>query len=219
MKYLRLSLGLLFGGLAAANTVSTQVTVPGTAGPWLYSGALNSARQYGVNDQTAPLILDSSSGFWFAPGNILSVQYVSGGVSAGAGHPLAPALGDFTSPPINNSPGSTGKLAPSAYMNPATYPIFLVELVGTFADSSGAIVGTPFAVGLGKLVKIPGGASQLQLGVNDDFYSDNTGSFDVQISGNGVPGPSPEPASFALLVGGLGAVILLRRGSVALPRR
>ena len=61
---------------------------------------------------------------------------------------------------------------------------------GTFADSTGMIVGTPFEVGNGPLdVVIPPGASRLQLGINDDAFNDNAGSFVVSVEGSAVPIP------------------------------
>jgi hypothetical protein len=177
---------------------------------------LNSTFQYGVGDQTAPTTI--SSGFDFSAGNTFTVQYVSGTVSAGTLFPSVDANGD-TSYIFNNSPGSSGKVAPSAYMNPATYPIYLVELVGTFADSTGAIVGTPFALGNGPTdIIAPAGATELLLGINDDIYSDNTGSFLVDVTGPGaaIPPSVPEPGSLVLLgtsLGLLAAFGLQRRAS------
>jgi hypothetical protein len=77
-------------------------------------------------------------------------------------------------------------------------------LAGTFADGTGQIVGTPFNIGdLGELT-VPAGATQLQLGVNDTKFSDNTGSWQIQVSEQ-----VPEPASFCLLA--LGSISLLGR--------
>jgi hypothetical protein len=104
-------------------------------------------------------------------------------------------------------------------LNPATYPIYLVELVGTFADSTGAIVGTPFALGNGPTdIIAPAGATELLLGINDDIYSDNTGSFLVDVTGPGaaIPPSVPEPGSLVLLgtsLGLLAAFGLQRRAS------
>ncbi len=58
-----------------------------------------------------------------------------------------------------------------------------MELLGTFADANGQIVGTPFAIGDLGTFTVPSGATQLQLGVNDCGYAGNAGSLNIQITG------------------------------------
>jgi hypothetical protein len=86
-----------------------------------------------------------------------------------------------------------------------------VELVGTFANSSGVIEGTPFALGNGPTtITVPTGATQLQLGVNDDIFHDNAGSFTVDVSGPAVASV-PKPTSMILLGTGLVAIGFVTR--------
>ena len=188
-----------------------MVNVNGNSGPWSYSttpGGLNHSFQYGLGDQAAPTIVSSENGFSFAAGGTITLEYLSGLVNAGPEHPNVDANGEVGTPINNGNPGGFG-ITPSFYMNPATYPIYLVELVGTFATSTGAIVGTPFAIGDGPIsFTIPAGANQLQLGVNDNRYSDNTGSFIVQVAG---PAAVPEPST--LLTDGIGASLFLAYGA------
>jgi hypothetical protein len=192
--------GFAFVSPAQAGIITTAVTVNGTEMPWNWVNlGLNTSDQFGVNDGTGPVVISATSGFAFNSGDVLTLTYLSGMVSVGSGFPNTDAKGD-TALPVNAGDGSTGKPFPSFYMNPATYPINLGELVGTFANSTGAIVGTPFAIGDGPdPVTIPTGATRLQLGVNDDRFGDNTGSYSVQVSG---PGPvvsgAPEPSTAAL---------------------
>src|ERR1700721_2199791 len=172
----------IFSGFALVNpvraaTITTTVTVNGNEMPWNWvNGGLNTSDQFGVNDGAGPVVVSATNGFDFTSGDVLTLTYLSGLVSVGSGFPDTNEIGD-TAEAANNSNGSSGTRFPSFYMNPATYPINLGELVGTFANSSGAIVATPFAVGDGPpSLTIPVGATRLQSRVNDEIFSDNTGS-------------------------------------------
>jgi PEP-CTERM motif len=204
------ALGIVVSGVASpvwAGTITTTTTVQGTEGPWLQSA--NPSYNYGVGDNAAPDVINAASGISFAAGGTITVTYLSGTVSAGTAFPFVDANGD-TSFAFNNNAGSSGKYAPSYFMDPATYPIYLVELVGTFADN-GIIVGNPFAIGDGPTnLTIPAGANELLLGSNDDIYSDNVGSWTLDVTGPQVS-TTPEPASILLLAIGLLAVAGWRR--------
>lgn len=58
-------------------------------------------------------------------------------------------------------------------------------LVGAFADVTGQLVMAPFAAGLRATLDVPPGATQLLLGVNDNPYVDNSGSWKVNVTGVG----------------------------------
>jgi hypothetical protein len=127
------------------------------------------------------------------PGGQYTIQYISGTTSSGG---IFTSFYDANGNPgyvTNMNGGTSDNHFPSYYFNPATYPTYLAELVGTFADSSGDIVGTPFPIGDLATVTAPAGATQLQLGINDDIYHDNSGSLQIQVSA------VPEPSSFILL--------------------
>lgn len=192
--------------MARAGTIDVTATVDGTRGPWTYSSTLNSSFQCGSDSELPPTVFNASDGFDFAAGGTFTITYLSGTVSVGSGFPFTDANGD-TSLAVDNGPGSSGKVVPSFYMDAATYPINLGELVGTFATSSGTIVGTPFKVGDSASVTVPAGATQLQLGVNDDIYGDNAGFYNVEVAGPTTPTVSstvPEPTTW----GSLGAVLV-----------
>jgi hypothetical protein len=113
--------------------------------------------------------------------------------------------------PVNDAPGLSGNGFPSKYMGPYPPDINLMELVGTFADSFGAIVGKPFFVGASRVVSVPAGATRLQLGINDDVYGDNGGAFLAEVTVTNVP----EPATLLLMLSGLGALALGRSWRVS----
>ena len=91
-------------------------------------------------------------------------------------------------------------------MGPYPPDINLMELVGTFADGSGKIVGTPFFVGASRTRIVPVGATQLQLGINDDVYNDNGGSFLVSVTN------VPEPEGWLIMLSGIGLLCFVFRG-------
>ncbi|HZU27402.1 MAG TPA: PxKF domain-containing protein [Bryobacteraceae bacterium] len=173
-------LGLAVGVALSASGSTTPVIVPSTAGPW--DAALNPTFDYThAHDYTAPIVINAASGITFSPGGTVTVSYVSGTVSPGAGYPYFDAngqVGNITNGCVMNS---FNGCFPAYYMNPAV-PVYSVELVGTFANN-GVIVGQPFAIGNGPAtLTIPAGANQLQLGINDNSYSDNAGALTVSVS-------------------------------------
>jgi hypothetical protein len=203
---------VLWAGIAPAQTITVNTTVNGTTGPWLFAnGGLNTAYQYDNVIQfnsyydyvyiTPPTVISAADGFRFSVGDSLTISYLSGGIATASGAAYYNALGNTSGGPLNNSNPSNYGPAPSFYMNPSSYPIYTGELVGTFANSTGQIVGTPFAVGNLGTATIPVGATRLQLGVNDDLFGDNSGSWNIQVTG------IPEPATWSLLALGIVAIL------------
>jgi hypothetical protein len=230
-----------------AGTITDNVTVYGTSMPWMTTGGalcgLSSATNttyfsYGLQDGTCPIVVNSSSGISFAPGGILTITYQSGLVTIDElnSSPSDNADGYAPGTPIpylaNAGPGTTGTYFPSLYLG-TYYPLYLGALVGVFTDSAGDLVcplgsppcsdpvgfglspdsATPFSVS----IQIPSGATQLQLGIDDDGFSDNAGSYSVLIQGPAAP--VPEPASFLLISFPLlGLAAFKYRRSKSLPR-
>jgi hypothetical protein len=203
----------IIAGIAVAAgrlSASTLVTVDANSGPWLSQhNGINASDFFGTGDEANPTIISSLGGAQIVSGDAISITYENGTASPGQGWPFTDAAGMTIAE--NNFHDGNGNVWPSFYMPLSDYPVYEMQLVGTFADASGDIVGTPFPVGLLATETVPAGASQLQLGVNDSLYADNAGSFVVQVSS--VPEPS--------CVGLIGFALLLgrRRLVTTSPRR
>jgi len=156
---------------------SQTVTIPSTAGPW--STNLNPSFDYGIHNNSAPVVIDASNGVSLTPGSSVTVTYLNGTVHAGVGFP--PNDGNGLPGQVTNHYTGANSNLPAFYMNPGP-DVLLMELVGTFANN-GVIVGNPFPIGNGPTVlTVPAGSNQLLLGINDNHYGDNSGSFNVSIS-------------------------------------
>jgi hypothetical protein len=206
-----LTLGLCQSTFAATITVTS--VVDGSSGPWNYGTNLNAGSNYGVNSQLSPTVFNTSSGLDFSAGNNLQIDYVSGLTSPYGGTPSFTAIGDI-SYIVNANNYAIYGVAPSKFISSTEYDVYLNELVGTFANSTGTIVGTPFKIGLTRSLIIPVGASQLQLGFNDIYFGDNTGAITVNVTGlqAGTMTAVPEPFStIGTLIGGTAALRLRRK--------
>jgi hypothetical protein len=203
-----------FSMIASASAGTIDVTVDSMAGPW--SPIINANFNYGIGNNNAPTTVGITSG------ETVSIQYVSG---------LTSEVGGFA--PSQDGNGSVGlfpsnvpdPFKPGTVLFPGFYTsnsanVFLGELLGTFADSNGVIVGTPFAVGNGPVSFIaPSGASELLLGINDDDFSDNTGSLLVSVTADSIAAPVPEPSTWAMMIlgfAGLGFLAYRHKNNIAL---
>lgn len=206
MTYHRLVLLFALALLAQfAAAQSTTVTVTGQQGPW--DATLNPSFNYGDLTNLAPTAVGASSGIPFTPGGTITVTYVSGQVNV---YPE----GGFTATDANGYPGdATNNMVlangsyPSYFISSSSYPVYASELIGTFANN-GVIVGQPFPIGDGpKTFTIPSGANQLQLGVDDNDYSDNKGSWQIKATYAPATGSAPTGNPSCYQFSGSGATI------------
>jgi hypothetical protein len=220
MKTIALAAAFTLSLVISATAGTVNVVVDGQAGPWLQS--LNTNFDYGISDNNGPTVINVTAL------ETVTVQYISGltnqfGPDPDTGLP-SPFLyvdanglvGQFPS----TEPGSTGTAFPASFTSePAN--VFLGELIGTFADSAGHIVGNPFAIGNGPLGFVaPDGATALLLGINDDTYSDNSGQLVVSVTSPSI-GAVPEPSTWAMMIlgfAGVGFMAYRRRNNDAMLR-
>jgi hypothetical protein len=171
-----MSLLVFAGPVRPADRTTVAKVVHASSGPWVVTLSLNDAYPYG-GGQAEPALFSAADGLAFQPGDVLTIRYDSGLWCAGtyvSTSTCVDADGYRIYAPSNDQPyGTTGIYAPSRYIAPASFPVYLMQLVGAFADSRGQLVGAPFKIGKGPVdVTIPAGAAQLQLGANMYAYSD-----------------------------------------------
>ena len=158
----------------------SNFTIPGTTMPWNFTGGINSSYDFGVHDGTAPIVVASG----LVAGVPVYLRYSSGTVRASASRSFYDANGDTTTI-ANGNLGSTLTYYPSKY-TPGDYarPEYLICLMGAFTNSSGGgVSGGICFVGNGPINLItPTGATQWQLGVNDDSHGANSGNYVVGVS-------------------------------------
>jgi hypothetical protein len=186
---------VLAAGSAAAGGV-TDLSVPGTADPFLAGAPSGGSVTFSTGDvDTAPA--ESPTGFAVTPGETVAITYLSGLVSHG---PCCALTGPAGGPEGNASSFSFTATFPELVSGFSNLPFD--SLVGVFygPDPSDPGVDTVFEIGKGGIFVVPTGTTELYLGTVDSYqWNNNLGAFDVAV---GVP----EPAAWALMLVGLGAM-------------
>lgn len=150
------------------STATTEISVPGASMPWSQDGGLNAG--FAINNNGTPPISVPVS-----PGDVLHitatgiVQYFN--------------IFVLQEPPAGGAPTgdaeSGGTFYPTHYM-PGT-SLGVAGLCGCFANDVGTVIKT-LPIGADSTWVVPAGATQLLMGINDDFFADNSLQFDVTIA-------------------------------------
>ena len=170
---------------------TTVVVVDAKSGPWDWKkGGLNKYYAYGNGRHRPPAVFKGLDGKGLVPGQILSIRYLKGRCRAwDPGYDNTNGPEGYQKTDASSYSGNSGEKLPSMYVNPSEWPTFIMALVGAFADSEGNIVGFPFEVGEQRDLTVPAGATQLQFGLNDDLFGDNSGSFEISVAEEERPAP------------------------------
>lgn len=147
-----------------------RLTVLGTTQPWNATTANTANYPNFVPNGTTSIVVPIP----FVAGD--SVQIAASVLTIGT----PPNNAD---PPGHSYVGTYPGGFPVQYVAGATSsgPIRYMGLMGAWCDAAGNVV-QPIAVGNGATLTCPIGATQLQLGINDDLLSDNSGSLRVSLT-------------------------------------
>ena len=165
---------------AQCATQTLPFSVPGNAGPWTSSPSLNADLPF-TYEETKPVAFGLSE-FGIKAGQKMTFICVGGTINIGAyqGSDSSPNSSCNGVPPaINGQEGNIGYcdpgVYPSAYVDKSLYPIYAGQVIAAFSDENKAIVGKPFPITLTSVsVTVPAGARNIQFGINDCLFSDNT---------------------------------------------
>lgn len=164
--------------LPTSSTYKFDVTVPETSLPWYISANPTMTFNNGVGTPPISVSLQTNS---INPGAIINVKCTSG-TAYSAAQSQTTAVGCDGS--INATVKGSHAGAPSFYIPKFSDTTNWVgnNLIASFANANGTIIGTPFIVNSkGVTVMAPHGATQLLIGVDDSYLPDNSGSMTVTI--------------------------------------
>lgn len=151
------------------------VKVPSTTMPW--DTRINSRFDFGMHNGRPPVTVFDRN---LRPA--IKVRFSVTGTTAtvGGGGGTIPAEGqkDF---PTASQPEFGWPRFPSRYFAKGEKTSYLNGIVAAFVDADGRIVGKPFPVGKEAERLVPDGAIALVMGLDDDNFSDNSGTLTVTL--------------------------------------
>jgi len=201
--------GIVLSSALFVAHVASATTIPSTAGPYDPLNPLNALIDYGSHDNTAPVAVAVNAG------DNITITYVSGLTSGLGGAPVFVDANGYVDLDYGSGFGRSGGgppygRFPSYYLDPTNTgaPVNLNHLMGSFVSPLGKVLAA-FAIGNGPFsITAPDGTAFLLLGMNDNLFSDNIGSLDVNVTGSSALA-TPLPAALPLFVTGLGMLSAL----------
>jgi hypothetical protein len=163
----------VFAFCQRSDAAVVQVTVPGTAMPWEFTGGINASFAYGVKNGTAPVLIPLP----MVEGQSVDITYLGGLVRMSDSRPYVDAAGQ-SSYDTTTAGGSTGTGFPGAYVGGSGR---LGDLIYAFVVRATGVVISVGRAGLSATLTVPAGADALQLGIDDDNYADNVGSESIAV--------------------------------------
>jgi hypothetical protein len=150
-----------------------SINVSGQSNPWDQS--VNPTMIYSAPNDAFPPVVVSMADLSVVEGGILTLKCTGGSTNAG-GTPDSGCDGLTVFDPSNDRyQPACNSYYPSRYVERAQYPVYIMQVLGAFATSSGVVVGKPFVISAKVVsIKVPAGATRLQLGMNDCKNSDNS---------------------------------------------
>lgn len=160
-------------------TGSVTFDVPAGTAPWDQSINYSMTFDGYPSDYAAalPAVSHLLATLGVTAGKYIGLACVAGTVNAG-GLPDTGCDGLTSFPPNNDiyQPACSAYY-PSAYVDPSNFPVYTFQLIGSFTDDSGMVVGKPFAITSGtQNVQVPTGATKVQVGYNECRYADDDSS-------------------------------------------
>jgi hypothetical protein len=142
-------------------------------------------------------ILEDEIGLTIDDYNTTKLDIYKNGIFAGVQFTFSidspPAAKDFIEQQICKPLGAymwvnnQGQIDFNFFRRDNTPPVYGGCCIACFTDGSGTIIGYPFLcappVGSPLIMQVPTGATKISLGLNDEFYSDNIGSWNFTLDG------------------------------------
>ena len=175
--------------ITAAAPIPVTVTIPATDGPWSLAANPTLVYEYASETPAEPYVVQLQT-LLLSAGATMTIQCTGGTANAG-GLPDTGCAGlDSGYSPSNGTfQPACGTYPPSYYVPSTEWPIYGAQMIGSFANASGTVIGQPFLVPPTRIsLVVPVGATELLLGINDCLFGPgngggaNTGSLTVAIN-------------------------------------
>lgn len=162
----------------AATNVAYCLGISGTSGAWNIRYFHHTGNQDAIQFHDFAVAIPNGAWKYIGISRSSSASTVSLYVGDGASLSLVETW-TYSGAPSGGSDAAAALVVGNQPYNSANFG--LCALVGAFTDSSGNVI-QPVYFADGATYVVPTGATQLQLGVNDDKFSDNTGSFSITVN-------------------------------------